>query len=545
MKLSKTKLASVIVLAVAIISLVFLVQDIYNLQKRCEQFTPPDYPIPRVEYKRLIGMLNELQAMINLRVATAVLVLTATVIALLVLNKRKIFKGKYAVVATALILLSVSFFEVPIVNADGPATATVGYYYDEVELAIPQNHSSDLASVTGYITTRPADVSEYFTSYYIDVVSHTSQWNDWLQAGISTEVGKGTFFYIESVVEDKQTTTTAPNVSFFETYLIQIKMVIVEGKILWSAYIYDSIGNEVLKTENVFLRYADHLCTAGGESTSDHNGMEAEFSELKWSCFFGDSGYWDGTEGFTCTTYEDDPYFLKMITSYYHFLVSTKFGIKTLTISVPYDHGTTYPAPEYHTYNYGTSVTVNAIADSGYGFDYWILDEEEMYVQNPITITMNQPYTLEAHFKSTSGGGGCPTLFVWNGTAYVEEGALDIHAESDVTVQHRIENTLALKNGVYKLQLRELDNHTSHIDQVKLYAVDYKGEWHLCQLTYAYHSELGEVKHTLRFDDDSRVDLKPTEILNLKFALSIPYDKTAYFIFEINGYNPKNGWYPK
>mgnify|MGYP001048094721 CR=1 FL=1 len=139
------------------------------------------------------------------------------------------------------------------------------------------------------------------------------------------------------------------------------------------------------------------------------------------------------------------------------------------------------------------------------------------------------------------GGGGlpCPTLFVWNGTDYVEEGLLDIHAESDITVQHPIQNTLALETGVYKLQLRELDNYTSHIDQVKLYAVDYQGEWHTCPLTYAYHNELCNVKYTLLFDDDTRVDLEPTEIIDLKFAQSIPYSQTAYFIFEINGYNPK------
>jgi len=133
-------------------------------------------------------------------------------------------------------------------------------------------------------------------------------------------------------------------------------------------------------------------------------------------------------------------------------------------------------------------------------------------------------------------------LFVWNGTDYADEGILDIHAESDVTVQHKIQNILIFENGDYKLQLRELDNFTSHIDQVRLYAVDYEGEWHLCPLTYAYHNELGKVKHTLRFDDDNRVDLKPTEVIDLEFAPPISYDKTAYFIFEINGFNKK--WNP-
>jgi len=156
-----------------------------------------------------------------------------------------------------------------------------------------------------------------------------------------------------------------------------------------------------------------------------------------------------------------------------------------------------------------------------------------------ITTYLGYPITVRCDLyvgSSGGGGGGCPTLFVWNGTDYVEEGTLDIHAESDVTVQHKIQNTLAY-DGVYKLQLRELDNHTSHIDQVRLYAVDGEGEWHLCALTYAYHNKLGKVKHTLRFDDDNRVDLKPTEVIDLKFTqLGC---ETAYFIFEINGYNIK------
>lgn len=205
--------------------------------------------------------------------------------------------------------------------------------------------------------------------------------------------------------------------------------------------------------------------------------------------------------------------------------------------------GTTDPVSGTYTHDYGEVVTATATASSDYMFDYWWLDNNEMVFDNPITITMTSNHTLDAYFRSTGGGGGCPTLFVWNGTAYAEEGLLDIHAESDITVQHIIQNALALENNVYNLLLYELDNHTSDIDQVKLYAVDYEGEWHLCPLTYAYHSELGKVKHILRFDDASRVDLKPTETINLKFGE--PECEAAYFIFEINGYNLKNGNYPR
>jgi len=216
-------------------------------------------------------------------------------------------------------------------------------------------------------------------------------------------------------------------------------------------------------------------------------------------------------------------------------------GPRTLSISSS-SGGNTDPASGTYTYDYGSSVTVTATGSS-YAFSYWWLDSNIVY-DNPIIITMDSDHILEAYFEYTGGGGGgadpvCPTLFVWDGTAYAEEGILDIHAYSDVTVHHEIQNTLALDKGVYKLQLRELDNHTSHIDQVKLYAVDYEGEWHLCPLIYACHSELGKVKHTIRFDDENRVDLEPTEMIDLQFALSTPYGETAYFIFEINGYNRK------
>ncbi|MEM2117763.1 MAG: hypothetical protein QW386_01935 [Candidatus Bathyarchaeia archaeon] len=145
----------------------------------------------------------------------------------------------------------------------------------------------------------------------------------------------------------------------------------------------------------------------------------------------------------------------------------------------------------------------------------------------------------DTSFTVEGGGGGCPTLFVWNGTDYADEGVLNIHAESDITVQHTLENSLALENGVYKLQLRELDNYTSHIDQVKLYAVDYQGKWNPCPLIYAYHNELGYVTTKLMLDDEKRVDLTPTQTIDLKFLPSIPYTQTAHFVFEINGYNMK------
>jgi len=165
-----------------------------------------------------------------------------------------------------------------------------------------------------------------------------------------------------------------------------------------------------------------------------------------------------------------------------------------------------------------------------YTFDHW----QDRSTQNPRSVNVPTDITVTAYYEKQM----CPTLFVWNGTEYVYETLLDIHAESDVTVQHQIQQPLALDGFFYKLQLRELDNYTSHIDQVKLYAVDNSGEWRLCPLASA---KLNQTYVTIKllFDDDWRVDLAPSEIINLKFLPTIPYNQTMYFIFEINGYNKK------
>jgi len=155
---------------------------------------------------------------------------------------------------------------------------------------------------------------------------------------------------------------------------------------------------------------------------------------------------------------------------------------------------------------------------------------------NPRTIYLDIDKSFTAYYNVTYIG-TCPTLFVWNGSEYVYEALLDIHAPSDVTLQHQIQQTLVKDGLFYKLQLRELDNFTSHIDQVKLYAVDYSGEWHLCLLTSAIHRQKGWVTPLLTFDDSIRVDLAPTETIDLKFIYF--GDAIDRFIFEINGYNKK------
>jgi len=139
-----------------------------------------------------------------------------------------------------------------------------------------------------------------------------------------------------------------------------------------------------------------------------------------------------------------------------------------------------------------------------------------------------------------TGGDPCPTLFTWNGEEYVDEGVLDIHGSSDVTVRHVVpKKNLAPENGKLMLSLRELDEYTSHIDYIKLFAAYDNGITRECHLIQAKHNKLGNVKRTLMFDDAKRVDLYPSQAIDVQFVAPPHFNEVDFFIFEINGVNYK------
>jgi predicted GTPase len=102
MEVSKFRLAvSIAILAITLLTVYFLVQDIYRLQEQYEQWEtklpPSNYPWNQEMYEMIKRRLDEIQNVINLRMMAVVLVVAAPAVALLVLNKRKLFKQKYAV----------------------------------------------------------------------------------------------------------------------------------------------------------------------------------------------------------------------------------------------------------------------------------------------------------------------------------------------------------------------------------------------------------------------------------------------------------------
>jgi len=62
--------------------------------------------------------------------------------------------------------------------------------------------------------------------------------------------------------------------------------------------------------------------------------------------------------------------------------------------------GTTNPVPGSHVYDSGATIQVNAIPNSGYVFDHWVLDNINVGATNPYTVTMNANHNLQAIFKA-------------------------------------------------------------------------------------------------------------------------------------------------
>jgi len=134
--------------------------------------------------------------------------------------------------------------------------------------------------------------------------------------------------------------------------------------------------------------------------------------------------------------------------------------------------------------------------------------------------------------KTGGGGGGCPTLFVYDGKEYKKERISSIHSQEGIDTLDEIELTVepVVVDGYYQLLLREqfFPGH-SHVDNVRLF-VD--GEE--AKLISAWHSKYGDVTSILAKSDDVRTDTKLWDEIELKFAAT----KAESFLVKIEGYNP-------
>jgi len=143
-------------------------------------------------------------------------------------------------------------------------------------------------------------------------------------------------------------------------------------------------------------------------------------------------------------------------------------------------------------------------------------------------------------------GGGCPILYVWNGSDYAYEGLLNIHNPDgvDVIINHTLVTMPAWVNGVYKLRLVEHPQTHSHIDQVKLYAILEDSEAVKLPLIYAWHSEYGNILPQLLLSDEWKTETLGadwnngvSQSIDLKFAALPPKIKVKALIFQLEGNN--------
>lgn len=152
---------------------------------------------------------------------------------------------------------------------------------------------------------------------------------------------------------------------------------------------------------------------------------------------------------------------------------------RTLSISSS-SGGTTNPSAGTYFYNDSEYQAVNATPLSGYQFDHWNLNGTYYNSSSSINLLMNESYVLTPYFQKT--GGGCPYVYVWNGSAYVMDNNILPASENgngtyskDYYLLQQLPVPLFKTGGksVYSLQIGEFENNVDYIDQVRLEAVDH------------------------------------------------------------------------
>ncbi len=93
------------------------------------------------------------------------------------------------------------------------------------------------------------------------------------------------------------------------------------------------------------------------------------------------------------------------------------------------------------------------------------------------------PSAIKGALFETRVHGGCPFVYVWNGTQYVIDNNLLPASEAsegaDVEDYYRLEQTPTPQKGKYSLLIKEFEQEHSHFDQVKLIAVDHESDVHV------------------------------------------------------------------
>ncbi len=324
----------VLVLAVLVVALLYGVRVISNEIQQIEARLDELYSIQENSHSFGVGILIERaysklqQNQIMLTGLVVGLVVGLIVSFILLLPKPSDTVQKLKPRSTLVILLAfallVLILPIPHVNAE------TRRYYARVQMTVPANHEiGDLIDVSGWITPKPAKVSEGWVCYNIAVTFPAIF--EWLGAGYYTQCGVGTVFYVEWFINGDYYEITTSGLNFYEQYYTKIAIVFSPYYARWCAYIWDSEGNPILEWYVDLPIWGEEVvAVAGAESISKYNRMSATFSGLTWTTEtpppqIRHQGYWDGAV-FGCEVIQHDPYRTTVIEPYYTFIVSGGYG---------------------------------------------------------------------------------------------------------------------------------------------------------------------------------------------------------------------------
>lgn len=79
-------------------------------------------------------------------------------------------------------------------------------------------------------------------------------------------------------------------------------------------------------------------------------------------------------------------------------------------------------------------------------------------------------------------GGGCPMLYTWTGSGYILENTILTHSQGKTNPKpeddyYPISRGVIAEDGFYNLQIREIENEITYLDQVELIVVDYPNDF--------------------------------------------------------------------
>ena len=234
-----------------------------------------------------------------------------------------------------------------------------------------------------------------------------------------------------------------------------------------------------------------------------------------------------------------DYYKIYVPQDYTIYITAWKRGIDPLDFALfLYDPNGPYGSPARANTPYGGSESISFTVGSTGDWFVKVLPSGSTYGFYSIAVSV---------YFSGGSGGGCPTLYVYNGSKFNCEGLLDIHNpnSTDITRNHTLTTTPSFVYGTYLMRLIEHPQTYSHIDQLKLYVKFEDQTLIQLPLVWAWHSEYGNVLPQLLFSDDWKTETigadhnnGTSQTIDLKFIALPPCIKIQAYVFETEGNNP-------